>query len=109
MSALSDPPGFNLATARETACNHHPTPSITSVWMPQHFALRLMNHCFVVNKIFAAHLVGDRHNFTADNTPVPPELNELRPAVAALDRRYLDYAKAASPTVLSRSISNISP
>ncbi|KVD45958.1 damage-inducible protein DinB [Burkholderia sp. ABCPW 11] len=67
-------------------------------------ALRLMNHCFVVNKIFEAHLVGDRHGFAADNTPETPELNELRKEVATLDRWYLDYVKAATQTMLSQSV-----
>ncbi|AOK20063.1 hypothetical protein WT26_30130 [Burkholderia cepacia] len=61
-------------------------------------ALKLMNHCLVVNKIFAAHLVGDRHGFAADKTPETPKLNELRIEVAILDRWYLDYVKMATQT-----------
>lgn len=71
----------------------------------RHSALRLMNHCLIVNKIFAAHLVGDRHGFAADNTPETPELDELHSEVAVLDQWYLDYVKAATPTILSQSVS----
>ncbi|MDP9650766.1 DinB family protein [Paraburkholderia caledonica] len=67
-------------------------------------ALRLMNHCLVVNKIFAAHLVGDRHGFAADNTSEMPELDELRIEVETLDRWYLDYVKTATQAVLSQSV-----
>jgi uncharacterized damage-inducible protein DinB len=70
----------------------------------RHAALRLMNHCLVVNKIFAAHLVGDSHGFPADNTPDTPGLEALRSDMAAVDRWYLDYVKAATPAQLSQSI-----
>jgi hypothetical protein len=32
-------------------------------------AMRLINHCHVVNQIFLAHLVGKKHTFSASNTP----------------------------------------
>ncbi|MFL9866822.1 DinB family protein [Paraburkholderia fungorum] len=67
-------------------------------------ALRLMNHCLVVNKIFAAHLVGERHGFSADNTPDTPELEDLRSELVAVDRWYLDYVKAVTSTTLSQSV-----
>ncbi|MCV9914986.1 DinB family protein [Burkholderia pseudomallei] len=67
-------------------------------------ALRLMNHCLVVNRIFAAHLVGDHHGFTSDNTPETPDLHELHLELAALDCWYLDYVKTVAPTMLSQSV-----
>jgi uncharacterized damage-inducible protein DinB len=70
----------------------------------RHFALRLMNHCLVVNKIFAAHLVGDRHSFTSDNTPETPDLDELHLEFAAIDRWYLDYVNTVTPALLSQSV-----
>jgi uncharacterized damage-inducible protein DinB len=70
----------------------------------RHIALRLMNHCLVVNKIFAAHLAGDSHGFSSDNTPDTPELEELCSELVAVDRWYLDYVKAVTPTVLSHSV-----
>ncbi|WP_245169504.1 DinB family protein [Burkholderia seminalis] len=70
----------------------------------RHLALRLMNHCLVVNRIFAAHLTGERHGFVSDNTPDTPEPDALRAAFASLDRWYLDYADAATPGMLSESI-----
>ncbi|MGY6242175.1 DinB family protein (plasmid) [Burkholderia ambifaria] len=70
----------------------------------RHLALRLMNHCLVVNRIFAAHLSGERHGFVSDNTPDTPEPEALRAAFATLDRWYLDYVEAATPDMLSESI-----
>ena len=70
----------------------------------RHLALRLMNHCLVVNRIFAAHLSGERHGFVSDNTPDTPEAEGLRAAFATLDRWYLDYVATATPDMLSESI-----
>jgi uncharacterized damage-inducible protein DinB len=70
----------------------------------RHVVLRVMNHCLVVNKIFAAHLVGDSHGFAADNTPDTPELDALRLEMARVDGWYLDYVKAVTPAMLSQSV-----
>jgi uncharacterized damage-inducible protein DinB len=70
----------------------------------RHTALRLINHNHVVDQIFAAHLVGAKHGFLADNTPETPALEDLRAAVAASDRWYLEYLEAATPELLSESV-----
>lgn len=60
----------------------------------RHAALRLMNHIHVVSRIFAAHLGGTAHGYASDNTEETPEPAELRAAMAAGDRWYLDYLEA---------------
>lgn len=70
----------------------------------RHVAIRLMNHCHVVDQIFAAHLVGRTHGFPADNTSDTPSLQDLRAAVAALDRWYLDYLETVTLELLSESV-----
>lgn len=70
----------------------------------RHDAIRLMNHCHVVDQIFAAHLTGATHGFSADNTQETPTLKDLRTAVAALDRWYLGYLETATPELLSESV-----
>jgi len=35
----------------------------------RHVAIRQLNHCLVVNRIFKAHLTGQPHGYAADNTP----------------------------------------
>ena len=54
-------------------------------------ALRLLNHAYVVTRIFAAHLTGTAHGYAADNTEQMPSLAELRTATASSDQWYQDY------------------
>lgn len=70
----------------------------------RHATLRIMNHCLVVGKIFAAHLVGREHGFAADNTPDTPELEVLHSDLARVDAWFLEYVDAAAPSVLSESV-----
>ena len=70
----------------------------------RHTAIRLINHYYVVAQIFAAHLTGKTHGYTSDNTAETPSLNELRAAVSASDRWYLDYVQTVSPEQLSDTI-----
>lgn len=67
-------------------------------------AMRLMNHAYVVAEIFAAHLVGNAHAYASDNTDETPPLADLRAAVAASDRWYLDYVRSATSAQLSDNI-----
>lgn len=69
-----------------------------------HSALRLMNHSYVVARIFAGHLTGVAHGYKSDNTPETPTLEELRAAVAGSDRWYLDYVEQASEEELAEPI-----
>lgn len=70
----------------------------------RHATLRIMNHCLVVSKIFAAHLIGEPHGYPADNTPDTPELETLRSDMATVDTWYLEYAKAATASALSEYV-----
>ncbi|MBV8658439.1 MAG: DinB family protein [Burkholderiales bacterium] len=70
----------------------------------RHAAIRMMNHCLVVNQIFAAHLAGEPHGFTADNTEETPELQTLRANMAKVDRWFLDYVGTVTPPGLSQAI-----
>lgn len=71
----------------------------------RHTALRLLNHIHVVDRIFAAHLAGTAHGYAATNTPETPTLDELRAAVTATDRWYLDHVAALAPERLAESLS----
>lgn len=70
-----------------------------------HTALRLMNHAYVVSRIFAGHLTGKPHGYASDNTPETPTLSDLREAVSASDRWYLDYVEKTSPEELGEFVS----
>ncbi|MGN4987672.1 DinB family protein [Aeromonas hydrophila] len=62
----------------------------------RHTALRIFNHIHVVDAIFKANLLGERHGFTATNTPETPTLAMLRSAISQLDAWYLDYVAGLS-------------
>ena len=48
-----------------------------------------LNHNFVIDRIFQAHLEGRSHGYTARNTPDHPALAELWRAQQDLDRWYV--------------------
>ncbi len=68
-------------------------------------AIRLLNHIYVVDGIFAAHLAGREHACTATNTVETPSLEELHFAVAERDAWYVQYASAVSPASLAEQVS----
>lgn len=70
----------------------------------RHSAIRLVNHAYVVGRIFAAHLTGAQHDYSASNTPDTPTLSELRAAVTVSDQWYLDYLDRVPPEDLAQRI-----
>jgi uncharacterized damage-inducible protein DinB len=70
----------------------------------RHTALRLINHCHVVNQIFAAHLLGEAHHFATDNTAVTPEPEELRRAIETSDHWYLGYLETVTTEQLAEPV-----
>jgi len=71
----------------------------------RHAAIRLLNHIYVVDRIFAGHLQGAPHGYAATNTPETPTLAALRDAVLASDRWYLDYVSTVSAQQLTEVLS----
>jgi len=67
-------------------------------------ALRLINHSYVVARIFAAHLAGVPHAYVSADPDAAPDLGPLRAAVASSDRWYLDYVREASPEDLAQAV-----
>ncbi|MCW0422586.1 DinB family protein [Xanthomonas sacchari] len=67
-------------------------------------AIRLLNHTYVVDRIFAAHLEGGTHAFTASNTPQTPELEALGAAMAESDRWYADYVARIDAPALQQTL-----
>lgn len=70
----------------------------------RHAAIRLLNHIYVVDRIFAAHLAGEPHGYAGANTPETPTLAALREAVAQSDRWYVDYVQSLPAERLSERI-----
>ncbi len=68
-------------------------------------ATRMLNHIYVVDRIFRAHLLGEPHGYTATNTEATPELGELQFAVAETDHWFETHVAALSPSALGERIS----
>ena len=58
-----------------------------------HNMLRTMNHIYVVDRIFRAHLLGEAHGYNATNTEETPTLDELQFDVAEADAWYAEYVQ----------------
>ncbi len=67
-------------------------------------AIRTLNHIFVVDQIFQAHLYGQQHQYTATNTPETPELDQLHFSVAETDAWYLKYVQQLPASELGQAI-----
>jgi uncharacterized damage-inducible protein DinB len=67
-------------------------------------AIRTLNHIFVVDEIFRAHLCGQQHRYTATNTPETPKLGQLHFSVAETDAWYLQYVKQSPESEFAQSI-----
>lgn len=69
-----------------------------------HTAIRTLNHIYVVDKIFQAHLTGEQHGYTATNTEATPELDELQFCVAEADAWFKSYAASVTSAQLCERI-----
>lgn len=63
-----------------------------------------LNHIYVIDCIFKAHLEGRQHSFKARNTPTHPPLAELQDLVKNIDQWYVDYADTLPNEQLNESI-----
>ncbi|MDE2430485.1 MAG: damage-inducible protein DinB [Burkholderiales bacterium] len=71
---------------------------------PLHTMIRTLNHIYVVDRIFQAHLLGQSHGYQSTNTSETPELAALQFDVAELDAWYMQYASGVSASELSESL-----
>jgi uncharacterized damage-inducible protein DinB len=60
-------------------------------------AIRILNHVYVVDRIFQAHLQGKTHAYAATNTEETPTVAALAAAVKDLDAWYVSYAQGLAP------------
>jgi len=64
-----------------------------------------LNHNYVIDRIFQAHLEGRGHGYTARNTADHPPLAELWNAQQEVDRWYLKWGEEISESALSEKVS----
>jgi uncharacterized damage-inducible protein DinB len=66
--------------------------------------VRTLNHIYVVDRIFQAHLAGQAHAYTATNTETTPELAEPHFSAAETDAWFDAYVASATPAQLGESV-----
>jgi uncharacterized damage-inducible protein DinB len=95
--------------AQKSWANRELFDVLASVTLPEHAgalhtAIRTLNHIYVVDRIFRAHLLGESHPYTATNTTETPELGELDFAVAETDRWFEDHVANLDTATLAQSL-----
>ena len=70
-----------------------------------HTCIRTLNHIYVVDRIFRAHLGGEPRPFDATNTKETPSLEQLRADVEATDAWYVKYVGELAEPALSEALS----
>ncbi|HEY9445887.1 MAG TPA: DinB family protein [Burkholderiales bacterium] len=63
-----------------------------------------LNHIYVIDRIFQAHLEGREHGYTARNTPTHPSLAQLWQAQQAVDAWYVDWSDHLTAPQLEEQI-----
>ena len=63
-----------------------------------------LNHNYVIDRVFQAHLEGRRHGYDARNTPDHPPLEELWRAQQALDAWYVAWSERVSAAELDEEV-----
>jgi uncharacterized damage-inducible protein DinB len=70
----------------------------------RHAAIRILNHTYVVDRIFAGNLQRLEHGYAATNTADTPTLEQLELAVKESDQWYLQYVSTLQPSALGENI-----
>ena len=63
-----------------------------------------LNHNYVIDRIFQAHLEGQEHGYSARNTEGHPPLAELRRAQQELDRWYVETYEAMDEARINQKL-----
>ena len=64
-----------------------------------------LNHNYVIDRIWQAHLEGREHGYAARNTPDHPPLPELWRAQQEIDQWYIAWSEAQSDAALAEKVS----
>lgn len=66
--------------------------------------LKVLNHSYVVDRIWQAHLEGVPHGYTSRNTETIPPLEELSAGQLMLDSWYINYSDNLHPDKLDEVV-----
>ena len=67
-------------------------------------AIRVLNHTYAVDRIFAANMMRAAHGYTSPNPDHAPSLEELSAAIATSDQWYIDYVSRLDESQLAERI-----
>jgi uncharacterized damage-inducible protein DinB/putative sterol carrier protein len=67
-------------------------------------AIRVLNHTYTVDRIFAANLTGTEHGYTSPNPSHAPSLEELSAAIKTSDQWYIDCVSRLDEAQLAERI-----
>lgn len=63
-----------------------------------------LNHIYVIDRIWQAHLEGREHGYEARNTRDHPPLGELRTLQQEIDQWYVDWSAAQTDATLGETV-----
>jgi uncharacterized damage-inducible protein DinB len=66
--------------------------------------VHMLNHNYVIDRIFQAHLEGREHRYAARNTPDHPPLAELWRAQQEIDAWYVALSDALTDAALAQTV-----
>ena len=66
--------------------------------------VHMLNHNYVIDRIFHAHMEGRAHGYTARNTPDHPPLAELWRMQQEMDAWYISWSDAQTESTLAETI-----
>ena len=66
--------------------------------------MHTLNHNYVIDRVFQAHIEGRDHGYSARNTAEPPPFEELRRAQHALDNWYVEWSDTVTVETLGKPI-----
>jgi uncharacterized damage-inducible protein DinB len=66
--------------------------------------VHMLNHNYVIDRIFQAHMEGREHGYAARNTPDHPPLAELWRAQQEIDAWYIAWSDALTDAALAETI-----
>jgi uncharacterized damage-inducible protein DinB len=66
--------------------------------------VHMLNHNYVIDRIFQAHLEGRAHGYTARNTPDHPPLAELWRLQQEVDAWYIAWSDALTEAALGETV-----
>lgn len=67
--------------------------------------VHMLNHIYVIDRVFQAHLEGRPHGYGARNTPDHPPLDELWRAQREMDAWYVQWSDRLTPPAMDEKVS----